>query len=271
MPAVNPQEGTESMPGDLIVVAGTFSPDMALADVHVHTRFSDGWFTVESLAEAALIAGLQAVVVTDHDEVAGGFELRNYCSRRQLPLTVYPGSEVTARFAGNDIHILALGIEDDIPPWQDPEWTIDAILHAGGVPVLAHPFKSGSGYLSSGAPLNPNLPVAIEVVNTSIADIDRFDPRRRNQSRNDQALELQNERAADFLGPVGGTDAHFRTVGRGLTAYRGDLLDAIRDAETAVLTTTAFERARPPDFFGYARGLRRIRHRRAAKWGSSTR
>jgi predicted metal-dependent phosphoesterase TrpH len=241
---------------------------MALADVHVHTRFSDGWFTVEALAEAALTAGLHAIVVTDHDEIAGGFELREYCSRRQLPLTVYPGSEVTARHAGNDIHILALGIEDNVPPWQDPEWAIDAILNAGGVPVVAHPFKSGSGYLCSGASLNPNLPVSIEVVNASIADIDRFDPRRR-PSRNAHALEVHSKHAADFLGPVGGTDAHFRTVGRGLTAFRGDLLDAIRARETVVLTTSAFERARPLDFAGYARGLRTIRRRRAAKWGLS--
>ena len=53
-------------------VVGTYMPDMALADVHVHTRFSDGWFTVEVLAETALAAGLHAIVVTDHDEVAGG-------------------------------------------------------------------------------------------------------------------------------------------------------------------------------------------------------
>ncbi len=263
------QEVSDALPGDSIVVVGTYMPDMALADVHVHTRFSDGWFTVEVLAETALAAGLHAIVVTDHDEVAGGFELRDYCSRRQLPLTVYPGSEVTARYAGNDIHILALGIEDDIPPWQDPEWTIDAVLNVGGVPVLAHPFKSGSGYLCSGASLIPNLPVSIEVVNASIADIDRIDPRRR-LSRNAQALELQVEHATGLLGPVGGTDAHFRTVGRGLTAFRGDLLYAIRARETAVLTTTAFERARPLDLAGYARGLRTIRYRRAAKWGLST-
>ncbi|MCO5220359.1 MAG: PHP domain-containing protein [Thermomicrobiales bacterium] len=240
--------------GAVVPVTGNYAPGMLLADTHVHTRRSDGWFTPETLAESALDAGLSAVVVTDHDDVRGGFELRDYVAQRSLPLTVYPGSEITARCDGHDVHILALGIEDDVAPWQEPEWTVEEIVRQGGIPVLAHPYKKGTGYLRARRELRVDLPVSMEIYNASIADIDRFDPRARRHGidRNVSATNFYVEHPDRMLGPVGGTDAHFRTVGRGLTAYEGDLLDAIRARTTAVLHTEGFERARPTDFVIYA-------------------
>jgi len=254
---------------ELIVVAGDYEPGMQLADVHIHTRHSDGWFDEARLAEAALAAGLDALVVTDHDEVRSGFELRDYVTRQSLPLTIYPGSEITARIDGHDVHILALGIEDDIAPWQDPAWTVEQVVAMGGVPVLAHPFKNGTGYLRAFRDLELSVPVSLEVYNASIADIDRFDPRARRHGidRNGAALAYHERHRDQLMGPIGATDAHFRSVGRGITAFRGDLLAAIRAGQTAVVHDTRFERARPRDFVTYATGLRSMKHRRAAKWG----
>ncbi len=73
--------------------------------------------------------------------------MRDYVARRSLPLTIYPGSEITARVGSHDVHILALGIEQDVAPWQSPEWTVEEIARLGGIPVLAHPYKRGTGYL----------------------------------------------------------------------------------------------------------------------------
>jgi hypothetical protein len=255
---------------DILPVWGAVEPGMLLADIHIHTRRSDGWFDIESLAEAALSAGLDALVVTDHDDVQAGIELRDHVARRSLPLMVYPGSEITARVDGRDVHVLALGVERDVAPWQSPEWTIEEILKAGGVPVLAHPYKNGSGYLRARSNLQLDVQVSIEVHNASIADIDRFDPRnrRRGSDRNSSAVQFHVDHSERLLGPVGGTDAHFRSVGRGLTAYHGDLLEAIRAGQTAVVHSERFESARPRDFVTYATGLRSMKHRRAAKWGS---
>lgn len=245
---------------------------MRLADVHVHTRRSDGWFDLETASRAAIDAGLDAIVVTDHDDVSAGLELREYVARNALPLMVYPGSEITARHAGHDVHILALGIEEDVPPWQDPDWTIEQILRQDGVPVLAHPYKRGTGYLRARPDPSLDLPVALEIYNASIGDIDRFDPRVRRSGldRNRLAIEFHADHASQLLGPVGGTDAHFRTIGRGLTAYDGELLEAIRAGATTVLHRPGFERARPADFVTYARGLRALGRRRAQRWGTKT-
>jgi predicted metal-dependent phosphoesterase TrpH len=248
-------------------IVGTLESDMLLADVHVHTRRSDGWFDLATLAEAALESGLDALVVTDHDDVEAGFALRDYVARRSLPLTVHPGSEITSRMDGKDVHILALGIEDNIAPWQSPAWTVEQIAKAGGIPVIAHPYKAGSGYLWASSAFDLTVPVAVEVFNASIADIDRLDPRaRRKTDRNAAAVAFHLANREGLLGPVGGTDAHFRTVGRGLTSYRGDLLEAIRRKETVVLGTSAFERLSPRDVAGYASGLRSMKRRRAARW-----
>lgn len=264
------EEISDQSPSELVAVAGDYKPDMQLADVHIHTRRSDGWFENQTLVYAALEAGLDAVVVTDHDDIRSGFELREYVARKSLPLTIYPGSEITARVDGHDVHILALGIEDDIAPWQSPEWTVEQVAALGGVPVLAHPYKNGTGYLRAFADLELSIPVSLEIYNASIADIDRFDPRarRRGFDRNSAAVEFQRDHAELLMGPVGGTDAHFRSIGRGLTAYRGDLLGAIRSGETAVVRSNRFESARPRDFVTYAAGLRSMKRRRAEKWGN---
>ena len=258
---------------DLVEVSGALESEMLLADVHIHTRRSDGWFDAETLAEAALNAGLDALVVTDHDDVRAGFDLRNYVARQSLPLIVYTGSEITARLNGKDVHILALGIEEDIAPWQSPHWTVEQITKAGGIPVLAHPYKGGTGYLKASTDFDFTVPVAIEIFNASIADIDRFDPRtrRHGSDRNGAATNFHLGHGDRLLGPVGGTDAHFRSVGRGLTAYRGDLLDAIRARQTTVVRSLTFERARPGDFVNYASGVRSMKRRRAAKWGAGVR
>lgn len=257
----------------LIAVAGSYEPDMRIADVHVHTRRSDGWFNAETLAEAALHAGLDAVVVTDHDDLQAGFDLRDYVARQSLPLTIYPGSEITARVDGHDVHVLALGIEDDVAPWQSPEWTVEQVAKLGGIPVLAHPYKNGTGYLRAFETLDLPVPVSLEIYNASIADIDHLDPRarRRGTDRNTAAIEFQRSHVNELLGPVGGTDAHFRSVGRGLTAYRGDLLEAIRAGQTAVVRNeSAYPRPHPQDLVTYASGLRSMKHRRAEKWGCRT-
>lgn len=47
---------------------------MVVADLHVHTRHSDGKLSLADLPAAATRAGLEAVAVTDHDRTNPGFD-----------------------------------------------------------------------------------------------------------------------------------------------------------------------------------------------------
>ena len=51
---------------------------MKKADFHVHTNYSDGVFTPEKIVDTALEAGLEAVALTDHDNVLSYDVANNY-------------------------------------------------------------------------------------------------------------------------------------------------------------------------------------------------
>jgi hypothetical protein len=249
-----------------LVFYGDYAPGMSLADLHVHTVHSDGWWSPERLAEAAVARGLSAIGITDHDEVAGGFAVADAAARLGLPLRVYVGQEVSARVDDRDVHILGLDLTEEIRPWQSIEATVEAILKQGGFVVMPHPKTPGRGRPTFDQVLALDMPVAVEIYNASMLDLARM----RNRALPDANLEARafyEENREQLAGAVGGTDAHFRTIGRGLTAYRGDLRIAIERRETVVLYRPERERLLPWDPIGYARGLRGLDRRRSAKWG----
>jgi len=253
---------------DLRVFYGDYSADMQLADLHVHTTRSDGWWEPERLAESAVARGLSAIGITDHDDIEAGFAVADAAARRGLPLRVYIGQEVSARAEGSagDVHILGLDLTEEIRPWQSIEATIEAILSQGGFPILPHPRTADRGRPSFDQIVALGLPVAVEIYNASMLDLKRLRDRSLPEA-NREARAFYDANRERLAGAVGGTDAHFRTIGRGLTAYRGDLREAIANRETAVLYRAERERLRPWDPVGYVRGLRRLDRRRSEKYG----
>jgi predicted metal-dependent phosphoesterase TrpH len=84
-----------------------------LADLHLHTYFSDGTFSPAQLVEEAKKAGLCCIAVTDHDCVLGiGPTIE--CAGSSLE--VIPGIELTAEIDSNELHILGYFIDRDSPP-----------------------------------------------------------------------------------------------------------------------------------------------------------
>lgn len=247
---------------------GDYAPDMLLADLHVHTRFSDGWWTPERLAERAIARGLSAIGITDHDGVGGGYAVADYCARRGLPLTVYPGSEVTARHGRSDVHILGFDLTNDVKPWQSVAATVEEILKQGGFVVMPHPKAPGRGQPSFQHILDLGVAVSVEIFNASVWDLRALARRRGREDANLAARDFYAANRDRLAGAAGGTDAHFRTVGRGLTAYRGDLRQALACGQTAVLYRRERERLRPWDPIGYFAGLRRLARRRQERWGA---
>lgn len=83
------------------------------ADLHLHTRFSDGTWSPEELAAKAAACGLRAMALTDHDTVEGC----DSCAAAAAKLNVefIPGTELTAELDGHEIHILGYCINTRNP------------------------------------------------------------------------------------------------------------------------------------------------------------
>ncbi len=97
---------------------------------HVHTTRSDGRGTLDEVVRAAKEAGLQFVVVTDHNVLTP--EEQGY----RDGVLVVEGTEVSTAFG----HVVALGVPRALTPEErdrDPLGTIRAL---GGEAFAAHPF-----------------------------------------------------------------------------------------------------------------------------------
>ncbi len=115
-------------------VAGTPPPDRYArlsGVVHVHTRHSDGGGTVKEVSHAAKTAGLDYVIITDHNNLDGKLD-EGYASG----VLVIVGTELSTESG----HILGLGFPE--PTFRFSGDTLDTlgdIYDLGGVGFAAHP------------------------------------------------------------------------------------------------------------------------------------
>ena len=82
-----------------------------VADLHTHTRASDGELSPEELVDLAAGAGLKALAVTDHDSL-GGVE-RAIAQGTKRGIEVVPGCELTVYEGNSELHVLALFLKLD--------------------------------------------------------------------------------------------------------------------------------------------------------------
>lgn len=79
------------------------------ADVHTHTRCSDGRLAPDTLIERAVERGIHGLSVTDHDTVAGISEAR--ATADACGLDFVAGIELSVTLAGEELHLLAYGLD----------------------------------------------------------------------------------------------------------------------------------------------------------------
>ncbi len=155
-------------------------------DLHVHTTYSsDSLVTPKDLIFYAKQRGLNAVAVTDHNQVSGALKIA-----KETSFLVIPSTEVSSA----DGHIVGLNVREIIPRGLSAGETISRIHAAGGVAIACHPYALFKG--SVGKSLSAKFD-AIEVINASAMPFKRSVKKARE--------------AAEKLGlpQVAGTDAHY--------------------------------------------------------------
>jgi 3',5'-nucleoside bisphosphate phosphatase len=81
------------------------------ADLHSHSRVSDGTLTPTELATRAKAGGVELWSLTDHDEVGGQAEAR--AAALALGMDYLSGCEISVSFAGHTVHVVGLGFDAD--------------------------------------------------------------------------------------------------------------------------------------------------------------
>lgn len=187
-------------------------------DLHAHTMWSgDSTTTPDELERAVRESGLDVVCITDHNAVAGAFELVD-----RLPCRVVVGEELRTAHG----ELIGLFLTERVPMGMSPADSARAIRDQGGLVYVPHPFD----------PMRRNLaePALIELVELGLVDAIEVHNAK-------TSLDHLNRRAAEFAARHGlaagaGSDAHVPdALGAAYVEMAdfsgpGDFLAALRDA-----------------------------------------
>jgi hypothetical protein len=109
-------------------------------NLHMHTGYSDGSGSHRDIANAALDAGLDAVIITDHNVLVSGAE--GYIRRGHQKVLVLTGEEIHDRSrVPQKNHMLVLGARRELAGHAGEAGSLfEATARAGGLSFIAHPY-----------------------------------------------------------------------------------------------------------------------------------
>lgn len=87
-------------------------------DLHIHTYYSDGVFTPEKIVDTAVDVGLQAIAITDHDNVLAYNIAQNYIKEKEFELEIIRGIEVNTLYKNHEVHILGYFMDSNNSDFQ---------------------------------------------------------------------------------------------------------------------------------------------------------
>ena len=196
-------------------------------DLHVHTRerSSCAHSPTEAMIRAGIEAGLDGLVLTDHDRLVPRERLA-YLNAKYAPFRVFGGVEVTTRGE----HILVLGVDDERLEhvwWTYPELHA-FVIERGGFLAVAHPYRFNRGRIG--------------------VDVDRFPPHGLEiHSRNtpEAVASRIRDRAAELSARLlSNSDAHHSSdIGGYYNVFDDEPEDV--DALVRMLKAGAFEPVAP--------------------------
>lgn len=192
--------------------------EFGIADLHVHSLYSyDSTSSIEVLLDSACAAGLDLIALTDHDSIEGLEKALDLGP--EYGIGVIPGCEISTR----DGHLLALFLDEYVPPGLPLGESLLRIGDAGGLAVAPHPMAGythslGADYITW-ALNDPDLSrvlVGIETINGSLP------------------LAYSNERAKQLcrrlgVAETGSSDAHMGwMIGSVVTRFPGRSAEDLR-------------------------------------------
>ncbi|MFC3770137.1 PHP domain-containing protein [Paenibacillus sp. GCM10012303] len=80
-----------------------------IADLHIHSLFSDGTLSPEEIIAIAVEKGLGLIAITDHNVLEGSREIQKLNDKKELLLI--SGVELDALERGKNLHILGYGMD----------------------------------------------------------------------------------------------------------------------------------------------------------------
>ena len=91
------------------------------SDLHIHTLYSDGVFSPEKIVDTAIDVGLQAIALTDHDNILSYDVAKDYMKKNNLEdkLEVIQGIEVNTLYKNYEVHILGYFIDTQNNDFQE--------------------------------------------------------------------------------------------------------------------------------------------------------
>ena len=193
------------------------------ADLHVHSFPGDGALPPWALASEARRRGLDAIALTNHNQMLS-WKLARWLRSRSPGVLLLPGEEVTTP----DFHMAAVGVQHTVE-WDRSAAVVAARVHAaGGVAIAAHPDDR-----------------AAEALDTVFGDLDGIETAHPVRHRSDQAgrdLNAVTGRALakhPSIAQIGSSDFHYlapiglcRTYIFARAATVNGVLEAIREDRT---------------------------------------
>lgn len=204
----------------------TPTPDVAdrngygAADIHIHSRASDGMASIAQILEFVAESGnLNVIAITDHGEISGGYEARELAAKRNYPFEVIVGAEVNTM----EGHLLALFLDK---PVENNLHLVDAIraVHLqGGLCIAPHPMNPFTESINrkdlDAIMHSSEAGTYFDGIETLNATITCAVSNHRVKKINDKYK----------LAETGGSDAHFLiSIGSGLTLFSGRTAEDLR-------------------------------------------
>lgn len=200
--------------------------NLAKADVHIHTDYSDGRPTVEEVLHYVQHeTNLDVIAITDHDTIEGALYAKELMKKKKYRFELIVGEEVSS----NEGHILGLFLNKKIEPNQPAHEVIKQIHAQGGIAIAAHPFYKSR--MNNGKTIWARGVGATTLIQekSHFNGIETVNATPMFEQENLRAKYIN--RLLLFRAETGSSDAHIlQAIGKGYTLFEGKSAKAFHEA-----------------------------------------